>query len=32
MFRVPQSHTVSLVAPWAGEDRLAITGWFLHRQ
>jgi Rps23 Pro-64 3,4-dihydroxylase Tpa1-like proline 4-hydroxylase len=31
MFRVPQSHTVSLVAPWAGEDRLAITGWFLNR-
>jgi SM-20-related protein len=29
LFRVPQSHTVSLVAPWAGADRLAITGWFL---
>ena len=31
LFRVPQSHTVSLVAPWAGEDRLAITGWFLAK-
>lgn len=31
LFRVPQSHTVSLVAPWAGADRIAITGWFLHR-
>ena len=29
LFRVPQSHTVSLVSPWAGSDRLAITGWFL---
>ena len=29
LFRVPQSHTVSLVAPWANEERLAITGWFL---
>lgn len=29
LFRVPQSHTVSLVTPWAGADRLAITGWFL---
>lgn len=29
LFRVPQSHTVSLVSPWAGADRLAITGWFL---
>ena len=31
IFRVPQMHHVSLVAPWAGEDRLAITGWFLAR-
>jgi SM-20-related protein len=29
LFRVPQSHTVSLVTPWAGAERLAITGWFL---
>jgi SM-20-related protein len=29
LFRVPQSHTVSLVTPWAVRDRLAITGWFL---
>jgi len=29
MFKVPQSHSVSLVAPWAGEPRLAITGWFM---
>ncbi len=30
IFKVPQSHTVSLVAPYATEDRLAITGWFLR--
>lgn len=30
LFKVPQSHTVSLVAPYATEDRLAITGWFLR--
>lgn len=29
LFKVPQPHQVSLVAPWAGHDRLAITGWFL---
>lgn len=29
MFAVPAGHAVSLVAPWAGEDRLAITGWLL---
>jgi Rps23 Pro-64 3,4-dihydroxylase Tpa1-like proline 4-hydroxylase len=29
LFRVPQGHAVSLVAPWAGEERLAITGWFM---
>ena len=31
LFRVPALHAVSLVAPWAGEERLAITGWFLAR-
>lgn len=31
IFRVPQAHSVSLVSPWAGEDRLAITGWLLRR-
>ncbi|MBS0194522.1 MAG: 2OG-Fe(II) oxygenase [Proteobacteria bacterium] len=31
IFRVPQLHLVSLVSPWAGEDRLAITGWMLAR-
>jgi len=30
IFKVPQSHTVSLVAPYATEDRLAITGWLLR--
>ncbi|MEO6172926.1 MAG: 2OG-Fe(II) oxygenase family protein [Arenimonas sp.] len=30
IFKVPQSHTVSLVAPFAMEDRLAITGWLLR--
>jgi SM-20-related protein len=29
LFKVPQSHTVSLVSPFATEDRLAITGWLL---
>ncbi len=28
LFRVPQSHLVSGVMPYAEEDRLAITGWF----
>lgn len=32
LFRVPQSHTVSLVTPWACEERLAITGWFLAKE
>ena len=27
IFRVPQRHAVSLVAPYASEPRLAITGW-----
>ena len=30
LFAVPRGHAVSLVAPWAGADRLAITGWFLR--
>lgn len=30
LFKVPQSHTVSLVSPFANEDRLAITGWLLR--
>lgn len=29
LFRVPQRHQVTMVAPWAGQDRLAVTGWFL---
>ena len=29
LFAVPAGHAVSLVAPYAGEDRLAITGWWL---
>ena len=28
LFRVPQAHQVSLVSPWAREDRYSITGWF----
>ncbi len=31
LFRVPQMHQVSLVAPWAREDRYSITGWFRRR-
>lgn len=31
IFKVPQMHLVSLVSPWAGEERLAITGWMLAR-
>ena len=27
IFRVPARHAVSMVAPYAGEPRLAITGW-----
>nr|WP_240902836.1 2OG-Fe(II) oxygenase family protein [Caulobacter sp. SLTY] len=27
IFRVPQRHAVSMVAPYAGEPRLSITGW-----
>lgn len=29
VFAVPTGHAVSLVAPWAGDERLAITGWWL---
>ncbi len=28
LFRVPQAHQVSLVSPWASDDRYSITGWF----
>lgn len=30
LFRVPTRHSVSVVAPFASESRLAITGWFLQ--
>jgi Rps23 Pro-64 3,4-dihydroxylase Tpa1-like proline 4-hydroxylase len=29
LFRVPQGHAVSLVAPWARGPRLSVTGWFM---
>lgn len=29
LFKVPAGHAVSLVAPWADQERLAITGWLL---
>ena len=29
LFKVPAGHAVSLVAPWAAQQRLAITGWLL---
>ncbi|WP_296820609.1 2OG-Fe(II) oxygenase family protein [Brevundimonas sp.] len=32
IFRVPQRHAVSIVAPFAGEPRLAITGWLRARR
>ncbi|TPG40540.1 proline hydroxylase [Sphingomonas koreensis] len=28
LFSVPQSHSVSFVAPYAGAERISITGWF----
>ena len=31
LFRVPQAHQVSQVAPWAGDHRYSITGWFRQR-
>lgn len=31
LFKVPQSHSVSMVVPWAQGYRYAITGWFLKR-
>lgn len=31
VFRVPASHFVGLVAPWAAQPRLAITGWWHAR-
>lgn len=31
LFRVPQGHQVTLVAPWAAHPRHAITGWWLAR-
>ena len=30
IFKVPQSHIVSLVSQFATEDRMAITGWLLR--
>jgi 2OG-Fe(II) oxygenase superfamily len=32
VFRVPQPHSVSFVAPFAGQPRLSITGWFRRRR
>jgi SM-20-related protein len=31
LFRVPQRHQVTLVAPWATRPRYAITGWWLAK-
>jgi SM-20-related protein len=31
LFRVPQRHQVTLVAPWAAQPRHAITGWWLAK-
>ena len=31
LFRVGQAHSVSFVAPYAGSDRLSITGWLRTR-
>lgn len=31
LFRVPQTHQVTLVAPWAVRPRHAITGWWLAK-
>jgi SM-20-related protein len=32
IFKVPQPHSVSMVAPFAGGDRLAVTGWIRSRR
>lgn len=32
IFKVPQRHAVSIVAPYAGAPRLAITGWLRARR
>ncbi len=32
IFQVPQPHSVSIVAPFAGASRLAITGWIRSRR
>lgn len=32
IFRVPQDHAVSVVAPFAGGARLSITGWVRSRR
>jgi SM-20-related protein len=32
IFKVPQRHAVSIVAPFAGEPRLSITGWLRARR
>lgn len=32
IFKVPQRHAVSIVAPYAGEPRLAVTGWLRARK
>lgn len=32
IFRVPQKHAVSYVAPYAAADRLSVTGWVRGRQ
>jgi len=31
LFKVPQAHSVSLVAPFAAQSRLSITGWVRRR-
>jgi SM-20-related protein len=31
LFRVPQGHQVTLVAPWAARPRYAVTGWWLAK-
>ncbi|HAV49166.1 MAG TPA: proline hydroxylase, partial [Brevundimonas sp.] len=31
LFKVPQDHAVSMVAPFAGAPRYSITGWWRTR-